>query len=250
MRSRQSLGDGLYTVVLKVGGAAVSDKATGEYFGEEVAKRLVRELRRDIRFVIVQGAGYIGHQIAMERRISRLNDNQEAWAYLRYKIVESAMVTLRELVSNQFPAMYLPVNTMVRTRDGKIYKSDYSAIVDYLDRGFMPFMHSDGPIDTEMGLSVLSGDAIVSDISRSIGAKMAVYCSDIDGIEMKDGSIVSRIDNLDPAGIIFRKSGMDVSGGIANKIAEASASGVESYIANLRKDGSLSEILGRIHADE
>ena len=240
----------MYTVVLKVGGAAVSNKTTGEYFGEEVARRLARELRRDIKFVIVQGAGYIGHQIAIERRISRLNDNQEAWAYLRYKIAESAMVTLRELVSNQFPAIYLPVNTMVRTRDGRIYKSDYSAIVEYLDRGFIPFTHSDGPIDTERGLSVLSGDAIVSDIARSIGARMAVYCSDIDGIEMEDGSIVSRIDNLDTAGIRFRKSGADVSGGIANKIAEARASGVESYIANLRRDGALSEILSRISANE
>ena len=238
------------TIVLKVGGAAASNKFTGEYFGEEVAKRLVRELRRDVRFVIVQGAGYIGHQIAIERRISRLNDNQEAWSYLRYKIMESAMVTLRELVSNQFPAIYMPVNTMVRTRNGKIYKSDYSAVVDFLDRGFIPFMHSEGPIDTEMGLAVLSGDAIVSDIAHSIGARMAIYCSDIDGIEMDDGSVVSRIDNLDPKGIAFRKSGADVSGGIVNKVAEARASGVESYIANLRKDGSLSGILSRIHANE
>ena len=240
----------MYTVVLKVGGAAVSNKVTGEYFGEEVAKRLVRELRRDIRFVIVQGAGYVGHQIAIERRISRLSDNQEAWAYLRYKIAESAMVTLRELVSNQFPAIYLPVNTMVRTRDGKICDSNYSTVVDYLDRGFIPFMHSDGPIDTERGMAVLSGDAIVSDIARSIGARMAVYCSDIDGIEMEDGRVESRIDNLDPAGIRFRKSGADVSGGIANKIAEARASGVESYIANLRRDGALSGILDKISANE
>ena len=236
-------GDPLGLFILKIGGSAISDKRTGQDYLEEVAMRVARELRRDSSFVIVQGAGYIGHRIAVERRIGRLSDNQEAWAYLRYKVAEAANETIRILVSNELPVIYLPSNAFIRLRDGAISESDYGVLRAYLDRGFIPFMHSDGPIDSEKGLSILSGDAIVSDIASKLGADMVVYGTDVDGVKLNDGRIIRRIDNFDFTGHGFWGSEGDVSGGMKSKVDCARRSGIESRIANLRKDGSLADAL-------
>ncbi|MEM3841331.1 MAG: isopentenyl phosphate kinase [Candidatus Micrarchaeaceae archaeon] len=228
---------------MKIGGSAISDKLTGESFVEEVGMRVARELDRNASFVIIQGAGYIGHRIAIERRVSRLADNQEAWAYLRYKIAETANETLRILISNELPVVYLPANAFITTNNGKVSWSNYDIINGYLDRGFIPFMHSDGAIDSKLGLSVLSGDAIASDIAAKLRAKMLIFGTDVDGVKMRDGRIISRIDNIDINGAEIREIANDVSGGMQNKILEAKNSGIEARIVNLRKDGSLSNLL-------
>lgn len=233
------------TVVIKVGGAALADKATGESFIGEVAARLAKELPKNENCIIIHGASYIGHKTAMKYKLKDLSDNQNEWASLRYKVMGITMKIIQKLVENDIPAVYISTIALVKTSNGKINYFNCKPLKDYLKAGFVPVLHSDAPIDTQKGIAVLSGDDIAISLTRSLDARMLIFGSDVEGVLDAKKKLIKKIDGKNANKITYWNVN-DVSGGMKTKVDKIfGLKGRKTKVAiiSLRKDGVLASTL-------
>ncbi len=230
--------------ILKIGGSALTDKKTGESYVKEVASRVARELRKDEKYVIVHGVGYIGHTLAKKYRLHLgFKNNPLEWAYLRAKVNEMTRDIVLALTEQGHPAIEISLPDIIRTHNGKIIFFDLEVVNDFIQKGFIPVMHGDGAIDDVLGLVVLSGDKIATEIAIRLNAEELIYGTDVDGILDVKGEVIKSINRKNIETLKFWDNN-DFSGGMRNKVKEAmNLNGTVVKIINLRKDGMLARVL-------
>ncbi|MGC8538537.1 MAG: isopentenyl phosphate kinase [Candidatus Micrarchaeia archaeon] len=227
-------------IVLKVGGSAIADKNTGKSYLDVVAANVASDIPKNARMVIVCGASYVGHSLAIKYRLSKLESNQHEWALLRYEVGSITNRIIEKMIDAGHAPIELSVPTLFNTKKQQIIRFNFEYVSGYLNNGFIPVMHSDAPLDEENGISILSGDAIATEIAKTFGAALLIYGTDVDGILDKERKPIPKIDKKHLENIEFWKVKNDVSGGIRNKIEEAKKlEGTKVRIINLRKTGML-----------
>ncbi len=228
---------------MKVGGSALTDKKTGRSFVDEVTTRVSREISKSAELVIVTGAGYEGHRFAKRHKLRSLDRNQRNWARLRYIVGENSKKLVKKLIDRRLAPMEISTIGLFITSGGHIKKFNSRFIYDYVKIGFIPVLHADAPIDVKKGVSVLSGDAIATEIAHSLRAKLLIYGSDVEGIYDKNGNLLKKVDQNNLESVHFWKVN-DVSGGLMNKIKETrKLHGTKVVMINLRKDGRLRDVM-------
>jgi isopentenyl phosphate kinase len=230
--------------VIKIGGSSFSDKKSGESYISKVADNLAKELEGG-KFVLVQGAGYIGHKIAMEERLSELKDNQVAWARLRNEVMKISSQFIESLVKAKKPAVYIATSSITKMKNGELSYLNIDPISGFIKNGFIPFLHSDAPIDEVKGLSILSGDILAERIAELLGADMLIYGIDVDGVLDKDKKLIRELRKEKINNVEYWEVN-DVSGGIKAKLkyaSEAANKGIKVRIINLRKEGILAKAI-------
>ncbi|NPA75385.1 MAG: hypothetical protein GXO25_04815 [Euryarchaeota archaeon] len=232
--------------VLKIGGSALTDKKTGTIFVNEVAERVARELN-DEQCVIVHGVGYVGHKLAKQHSLHLgLQDNQLAWARLRVEVKKMTRIIVEKLVEHGVPAVEVSSADIMRASNGKLVSFDVSIIDEFVKKGFVPVMHADGALDDVRGLSVISGDTIVTELALKLGVSRIIYGTDVDGIYDVEGKVIPEIHELSSVELWEVD---DFSGGMRKKIEEAlRLKNVDVQVINLRKDGALADVLAGRHA--
>ncbi|MGB9732766.1 MAG: isopentenyl phosphate kinase [Candidatus Micrarchaeia archaeon] len=231
--------------VIKVGGSSFSDKKSGKSYVDKVAKILASELTPNDKFVIIQGAGYIGHKIAKEKELAKLENNQISWAYLRNEVMRVSAKFIDKLIKSGKPAVYIATSSIAHMKEGKLLALDIKPIKGFVENGFIPFLHSDAPIDEVHGLSILSGDILAEKIAELLGADMLIYGTDVDGVLDENKKVIPELRKEEIDKIKYWKVD-DVSGGIQAKLrfaAEAASKGIKVMIINLRKKGNLSRAI-------
>ncbi len=230
--------------VLKIGGAALTDKHTGRSYVEDVAVRVAKELKPEKRYVIVHGVGYEGHHLAKKYSLHKgLQDNQWQWAHVRVRVKEITRSIVNILVKHGHPAVEVSTADILKTWNGRIVYFNLETIREFLEKGFIPVMHSDGAIDEKLGLVVVSGDTIATDIALRLGAKKLIYGTDVDGVLDSQGNIIPRLRREDLDSLDIWEIG-DFSGGMKKKIEESMRTrNLIIQIINLRKDGMLARAL-------
>ena len=232
------------TYVLKVGGAALTDKKAGRSFVSKVSECVAADIRKGTRIIIVHGAGYGAHRFVRSRGMRSVADNQADWARLRRNVSRITATLIDSLIDHGHAAIELSVPSMVRTNAGRITGFDLYPVKAYLDMGFVPIMHSDAPPDSKYGVSVLSGDDIAVYLANRLRAKALIFGIDIDGIRSADGSILKSVKKQN-VGKLYTWDVNDVTGGMKKKLTEIGKlnPGTSAYIISLRKRGSLSKVL-------
>ena len=232
------------TYVLKVGGAALTDKNTGRSFVSEVSDYVAADIRKGTRIIVVHGAGYGAHRFVRSRGMRRAADNQADWARLRRNVSKITATMIDRFIAYGHAAIELSVPSMVRTSSGRITEFNLYPVKAYLDMGFVPIMHSDAPPDSKYGVSVLSGDDIAVYLANMLRAKALIFGIDIDGIRSSDGRILKAVRKQN-IGKLYTWDVNDVTGGMKRKLAEIGKlrAGTSAYIISLRKRGSLSKVL-------
>ena len=229
--------------IIKIGGSALTDKKTGKNYVSEVAERVAMELKNG-RYIIIHGVGYIGHKLAKEYNLHLgFQDNAWEWAYLRAKVSEITKEIILKLTEHGHPAVEISLPDIARAERGRITFLDARIVKEFLEKGFIPVLHGDGAIDTSLGLSVISGDTIATELAIKLKAEEIIYGTDVDGILDQDGRVISQISHQNIMNLKFWENG-DFSGGMRNKIEEAlRLKGTIIRIINLRKDGTLTKAL-------
>ena len=226
-------------IIIKIGGSAISDKHTGADYSDEVFKRVAAELPRDEGIILLLGAGYTGHSIAMKYKLSKLEGNALHWAYLRYSVSEIAQKLVKTLVNAGLPAVYFSTISSIKTSGGIIKSFDSSNILKFAEMGFIPVMHSDAPVDLEKGISIVSSDKIAVALANDAKARLLIFGSDVDGIYDNNHNVIKDARSIpDISKHLWHVN--DVSGGIGNKLYEArNLKGTKAVIINMRRDGAL-----------
>ncbi len=234
-------------MILKIGGSAFSDKRTGKSFVSLVARNVAKELPKGEKVLIVQGAGFIGHSIALKYGLSKLSNNQNRWALLRYRVEQVSNQIAKVLIDNGISPFVMSAQQLFEIKSGRVLVKNLGIVKAYMDNGFIPIIHSDAPLDDRRGISVLSGDNMAAILANCLNASKLVFGTDTDGLIGSSGERIRRISktNLNKVGIIKREGTIDVSGGMGRKLAQAASTkrGIAVYIIDLRRPGELKKAL-------
>ena len=234
-------------IILKIGGSAFSDKHTGKSFVSLVAGNVAKELPKGEKVLIVQGAGFIGHSIALRYGLSKLSNNQNHWALLRYGVEQVSNQIAKVLIDSGLSPSILSAQQLFEIKSGRVLVKNLGIVKAYMDNGFIPIIHSDAPLDDRHGISVLSGDNMAAILANRLNAGKLVFGTDTDGLIGSSGERIRRISkrDLNKVGIIKREGTIDVSGGMERKLEQAASTnrGIDVYIIDLRKPGELKKAL-------
>ncbi|HUI38470.1 MAG TPA: hypothetical protein VLY85_02455, partial [Thermoplasmata archaeon] len=140
----------------------------------------------------------------------------------------------------------IPPSTHARNRSGRLETLDAGPFERALDAGGWPVSFGDVVPDAEWGFSILSADAIATELARRLRPARVVFVSDVPGI-LEPGTAGRRkvVEAVTPeivAQLGRTSAGPDVTGGIRGK-AEAmlaiAADGADAVLISGLTDGAL-----------
>jgi isopentenyl phosphate kinase len=225
-------------VALKLGGCVITDKDSPETVADEglysVLDAVAAALKKDdARLVVVHGGGSFGHVHAAEHGVSTTDGTHDAAAATA---IHGAMKRLNSVVVDRLQARDItavPVHllsTAARNAEGTL-TLPATATVGLLDEGFVPVLHGDVIAHAGEGVTVLSGDEIVTSLADSLGASRVGLCSTVSGVLDEDDSVIEEIRSFeDVASVLGASESTDVSGGMAAKVRELLDLGAPAHI--------------------
>ncbi|ASJ09961.1 acetylglutamate kinase [Thermococcus sp. P6] len=247
-------------ILIKLGGSVVSDKNVPYSFNREVVEAIAEELRGfypDESFILVHGGGSFGHPNAKEYRIREGLTGDPERKRIGFSKTHQAMLELNGLIVETFlkkglPAYSVSSSSIFLVEEGGIVYGDVEVLRKLLERGFIPVLFGDSAVALEGGIDILSGDQIAGYLAKMFRPEKVIFLMDVDGIydknpkerdarlieELSGGEIEHLLESPESAGI-------DVTGGIGNKLREALKIALysEVYFINGGVRGNLSKAI-------
>ena len=243
------------TTVLKLGGSVITDKDREETLDgaalEAAATAVGSALDGSARppgqstpeLVIVHGGGSFGHVNASEHGVSTTRGSHDIGAV---HAIHGAMKTLNRFVLDRLLEQGVravpvhPFSLAARDGDGTLTLPS-EPVETLLTEGFVPVLHGDVVAQRDAGVTIISGDELVTELTTRLDADHVGLCSTVPGVLDGDGAVVDRIDAYeDVAAVLGASESTDVTGGMAAKVqallaleAEASIFGLEALPAFL-----------------
>lgn len=241
---------------VKIGGSAITDK--GEKFSvkENTLKQIAEELAPlEEKFVLIHGGGSFGHPVASKYDISSGYSSDEQ--LLGFSKTHSAMEELNSKVIDAFLKAGRPVITMQTSALTVVENDEINSLKTknmrkLLELGITPVLYGDCVPDLKKGMSILSGDQLITSLAQKLEANKVVLGTDINGVftsdprKIEDAELIPKIT---PENWESLKSSIefpaekDVTGGMENKVKAlldlAKEEGIESQIVNATKRGML-----------
>jgi isopentenyl phosphate kinase len=229
--------------ILKLGGSAITKKSGYMQANLPAIASLARAVASAIRqgageLVIVHGAGSFGHAPVLKYGLG--SGVKTARQRKGCKITQKACACLSchvalALSQAGVRAVSIPPHKIIKSKDGRIAKLNYSPIATALRNGFVPVLYGDMVPDAKLGFSVCSGDQIVARIACR--AKRVVMATNVDGV-MAGRKLVPKITRKGFASVARHIKGSgapDVTGGMAGKLREIMQCRTQTFIVNARK---------------
>lgn len=237
--------------IIKIGGSVITDKSEKFSVREGALKRVSNELASiEGNFVLVHGGGSFGHPLASEYDISSGYSKDEQ--LIGFSKTHKAMERLNSKVVNALmdaglPALGVQTSACTIVEDDKIISMETRNIKKLIDLGIAPVLYGDSVPDLKKGMTILSGDQLVSHLARNVQASKVVLGVDTDGVYTRDPKVeedAELIPEITPETwneiskkVDFHTTG-DVTGGMKNKVEvllELANEGIESQIVNATK---------------
>jgi isopentenyl phosphate kinase len=251
-------------LILKIGGSVVTYKNTTQLRIRRTSLRsIAREIKQALRvsprprLVLVHGAGSAGHVLAKQHALtSGVNgDPKKLKAALKIREYNQKLnaAIIKVFAEAGLPVVPIHTGSVISQTNGEIDDVHYEMIDMALTEGCIPVMYGEMTFDTALGLSVCSGDKIVTELANYLSASKIVYASDVDGVydldpyRHRQANMIPEItfDDLVSGNIVTLgdSHNVDVTGGLFNKIqllANRSEVGVlkEVVVMNGLKQGS------------
>ncbi|WP_445476217.1 isopentenyl phosphate kinase [Methanococcoides methylutens] len=237
--------------ILKIGGSVITDKNSEDGLAwEEEIVRIAREISGfEGKLIIVHGAGSFGHPQA--KRYSLTEGFHAEGAVVTHKAVKSLNRIVVDILDDE-GVNAIAVHPMGCTvaKAGRISEMYLGSIRLMLEKGLVPVLHGDVVMDTEKGVSIVSGDQVIPYLATTLGASRIGVGSAANGVLDDNGNTIPFItsDNFEEVkGYIGGSAGTDVTGGMLGKVLEmlelGKASSITSYIFNATVAGNVSSFL-------
>ena len=250
-------------IVMKIGGSVCTEKSKGKFKARlkpvaRIASEIVEARKeKDFRLVVVNGAGPFGHVNVTDydiddglktlRDFEGLSKTVCDCAHLNYMVSDA--LRKKGLVTIPYPT------TSVTISSGKKIVSLYLDVIKRFwdaDSGIVPVMNGDMVPDLKMKGSVVSGDAVIEELSNRLGVKRIVIATDVDGnytTEPKKGSKAKLVDVVTKENFKELRSGIsgssntDVTGGMLGKVERLLSLGTETIVVNGNAPGRVRDAL-------
>lgn len=223
-------------ILIKLGGSVISDKKREYSFHREIVEGIAGEMKEFYpreSFIIVHGGGSFGHPNAREYRIREgLTGNVER-RRIGFSRTHQAMLKLNDLIINIFlekelPAYSVSSSSIFMVEKGEIVYGELEILRKLIERGFIPVLFGDTAVSLDKGIDILSGDQIVSYLAKMLKPDKVIFLMDVDGIydrNPKEGNarLIKELGGEEIEHLLksSESSGIDVTGGIGNKLREA-----------------------------
>jgi len=245
-------------VVIKLGGAAITDKKNIYTARTLVIKFIAKELLeigRNFSIVMVHGAGSYGHIPVSKYKLKDGFSNLNQMAGLtqtKSKLLELETTLNQILCEYRLPVISMLASDCLTTRKGRIKTCDLDRIRRWLSLGCIPMLGGDLVVDHANGFAVISGDQIAAYLSIKLGASKLIFGTDVSGIFDRNPNLEASAKLLPVvhANSVHRLSRTkqdvtDVTGGMGGKLKEAIyalSHGVPVFVVSLLEPGRLLDL--------
>lgn len=242
-------------IILKLGGSLLTHKNEKFSLRREVLQRVAAEVKAAREpMVIVHGGGSFGHPVAEEHGLQEGYKNHsqiKGVALTRKAMNEFNKAVVDALLDAGLRAFSLQTSALTVCKGGRLSSFDAKVVEGFLNLGLTPVLYGDVVLDETQGFCILSGDRIVTYLSRLLKPSSIILAIDRDGIfdrdpgegvlieEINEDNYMKVLDSLDsPRG--------DVTGGLRGKLYELlvlAKEGRESLVVNGLVPGRLRKAL-------
>lgn len=252
------------TILIKLGGSLITDKRVARAFRADATSMIARQIAEvwqadpGLRLVIGHGSGSFGHYEAAKHQTASGVDSADQWRGF-VQVAEAAtslsQLVLLELLRQGLPALRFQASSMITASDGQIAQMPTSLIAQALQVNLIPLVHGDVALDNCMGGAIISTERIfvhlVHQLVPPLSVSRIILLGEVDGVMDADGRVIPTISPDSFASVksaLGRSSGIDVTGGMLQKVAEMLAlvrdyPELEVIIANGRQPDILTGLL-------
>ena len=247
-------------VILKMGGAAITDKSAYERAKEEAIWKLAYAAsqaleQKGIQLIIVHGAGSFGHPQVLKYGVARgVRNPKQAYGFckVRDSCSKLSAAVMRELLDAGVPAVLLPTGVLAVQKNRRIASFNMEPITNALKMGLVPVLRGDMVFDSALGASVCSGDQVISYLCSKLKVARVVFATDVDGVFTADPkrSKKARMFRKIKLGSINKIAGSlsgaktaDVTGGMKGKLAELRGINATIFVANAGEPERITSLL-------
>jgi isopentenyl phosphate kinase len=220
-------------VVIKLGGAAITDKkniyAPRISVIEIIAKQLLA-IDENFSIIIVHGAGSYGHIPVKKYGLTRGFTNPKQIAGLiqtKSKLLELEKTLNQILCEHGLPVISMLASDCITTREGRIKACDLESFKRWLDLGCIPMIGGDIVPDRANGFAIVSGDQIAVYLSVRLGASKLIFGTDVGGVfdlnpNLKAAKLLPMVHVSSVARVSRTNQDVtDVTGGMSGKLTES-----------------------------
>ena len=228
-------------VFLKLGGSLITDKSRRETPRLEVLARLAGEIaearqrRPAMRLLVGHGSGSFGHFAGRHYRTREgIRAGEEAQGWYGYAETGAAAARLNRLVLDALlraglPAVTIQPSATARCRDGILQTLHWQPIRHALKVGLLPVVHGDVAFDAPRGCTIISTEQVFAYLCRRLKPARILLVGTVDGVftgdPLRDETalhipIIRAGDLAACRGRLSGSHGVDVTGGMATKVAE------------------------------
>ena len=220
------------TILIKLGGSLITDKRTPRAFRRDMTVQVLRQLKR-IRqsgdappLILAHGSGSFGHhEAAKYNTIAGVATEAEWLGFAKVAEAAGALSQLvhRECVALDLPVMRIPPSALIGAAGGRVVSLDAARVKRALAAGMIPLLHGDVAFDAEIGGTIIATEGIFAALAPQVDARQIILLGEVAGVLDAEGALIRsiRLDNI----ARYRRalagaSGADVTGGMAQKVAE------------------------------
>ncbi len=213
-------------VVVKIGGAAVTDKSSSEPLLRDISPvvGLVRQAHDKVSLVLVLGAGSFGHGLAKQSGFSSSHSVAADQASImnavrvRQQVMQLAALVTAALVEAGVPIMSLSLPSYDAIEP--------ASLMSLIHAGCVPLLHGDMVLDDLGGLRVCSGDTIAARLAQLLSAERLVFVSSHalhsrNPDEFPDAELVREVRRGECVLAAVGCENNDVSGAMRGKLGQA-----------------------------
>ena len=229
-------------IIVKLGGSVFSDKkGTPENFREKVVRSIAREIGEfypDEEFIVVHGGGSFGHPEAKKYGIREgllglsgesLFWRKKGFSLTHHAMLRASMKIVEAFIGEGLPAVSVSSSSVFLMDSNKVAYGDVEPVRKLIETGFIPVLFGDVAVDLARGVDILSGDQIVTYLTKLFRPRKVVFLMSVDGIydgKPGEGTLLFEIPAEKIDDLIKRLKKLsgpegDVTGGVINKLREA-----------------------------
>lgn len=226
-------------IFLKLGGSLITDKRQTETVRHDVLARLAAELAAvrlanpHLHLLVAHGSGSFGHIHANRYGTRAGVHTPEEW--MGFVLTADAAARLNRLVISALlqagvPAWGIQPSALLRCVDGRVTRGMIDNIQQALASGLVPVVFGDVALDDVRGGTIASTEEIFEWLALQLLPQRIVLAGEVDGIYTADPQLhatAQRIPVITPdtlqdlQALVGGSYGVDVTGGMAAKVAQA-----------------------------
>ena len=209
-------------ILIKLGGSVITFKEKPLAANFEAIRSISHTLASvKIPIILIHGGGSFGHYWSVKYNMHSKPDQYDSHGI---SIVHESMITLNQIIVNYMIKVGMNPYTILPsmfTSGRKPIAKKIKELKSIVESSVIPITFGDIVYIENKMYSILSGDALMSILSKILRPSKVIFTLNVDGIykDMRKREIIKELKNNNS--INFSKVIQDVTGGMRRKVTEA-----------------------------